>query len=134
MVSAKTPGYSVTVLTPPRGQFCTVLNRTGNAAHDIVNVAVFCKDITYRIGVSVIGAFGDITLQNNNGNDLTIAKAQNGSIHYFSNVVTANINAYSISVLKPPHGQMCVIENGTGKATGDVNNISVICKDIYHNR
>ena len=47
--------YSVTVLTQPAGQSCTVTNGSGTASANVMNVQVACTTITYTIGGTISG-------------------------------------------------------------------------------
>src|ERR1700682_4359965 len=70
--------YKVTILTQPSGpnQTCTVTNATGTANANITNVQIICPVITHTIGgtvVGVVGTNGGMVLQNNLGDNLTVA-------------------------------------------------------------
>src|SRR2546423_973959 len=47
--------YSVTVLTQPAGQTCSVANATGMAIGNVTNVSVTCSAIAYTIGGTITG-------------------------------------------------------------------------------
>ena len=69
----KGSSYSVTVLTQPSGQSCTVANGTGSVSGNVTNVAVTCVTNAFTVGGTVSGLSGTgLVLQNNGGNDLSV--------------------------------------------------------------
>ena len=65
--------YSVTVLTQPSGETCSVAGGSGTANANVTSVSVTCSATTYTIGGSVSGLSGtDLVLQDNNSDNLTI--------------------------------------------------------------
>ena len=117
--------YSVTVLTQPLGQTCTVSNGAGLvSSNDIGNVAVVCSNNTYGVGGSVAGLNGNVVLQDNGGDTLSIAA--NGGFTFPTHV--ARGSPYNVSVLTQPAGQSCSVSNGTGTINlTDVSNVGVSC-------
>jgi hypothetical protein len=117
--------YSVTVLTQPSGQTCTVSNGTGNATANVTSVAVACTNSTFSVGGTVSGVTATgLVLQNNGTNNLAIAG--NGSFT-FSTALT-NGSPYSVTVLTPPTGEGCVVANSSGILAGaNVTNVAVTC-------
>ena len=118
--------YSVTVLTQPTGQSCTVTNGSGAATANVTNVQVVCSNITYTVGGTVSGLTGTgLVLQDNGGNNLTVSA--NGSFT-FSNSVASGA-AYSVTILTQPTGQSCTVTNGSGTARANVTNVQVACSN-----
>jgi hypothetical protein len=123
-------GYAVTVASQPAGQTCTVTNGGGTiAGADVTNVTVTCTDAavpTYSVGGTISGLSGTVVLQNNGGDDLSIAA--NGA---FTFATALNDGAaYAVSVLTQPAGQTCTVSNGAGTVSGaDVTIVSVTCTD-----
>jgi len=117
--------YSVTVLTPPAGQSCSVANGTGTlAGTSITNVSVSCAANTFTVGGAVSGLSGTLVLQNNGANNLSVAV--NGPFVFSTALQTGS--GYSISVLTQPSGQTCSVANATGTVSGaNVANVSVSC-------
>jgi hypothetical protein len=116
--------YSVTVLTQPNGQSCTVTNGSGTASANVTNVQVVCSNVSYSIGGTVSGLTGTgLVLQDNGGNNLPLSA--NGSFT-FSNSVASGA-AYSVTVLTQPTGQSCTVTNGSGTASANVSNVQVTC-------
>ena len=116
--------YSVTVLTQPTGQSCTVSNGSGTARANVTNVQVSCSNANYTIGGTVAGLTGTgMVLQDNGGNNLTVSA--NGSFT-FSNSVASGA-AYLVTVITQPTGQSCTVTNGSGTAIANVTNVQVAC-------
>jgi hypothetical protein len=122
--------YSVTVLTEPTGQSCTVSNGSGAASANVMNVQVTCANLpppTYTIGGIVSGLTGTgLVLQDNGGNNLAVSTSGAFS---FSNPVASGA-AYGVSVLTEPTGQSCTVTNGSGTATANVTNVQVTCANL----
>jgi hypothetical protein len=123
--------YSVTVLTQPAFQNCTVSNGSGTvAAASVTNVAVTCTTPSVTLGGSVSGLVGlaGLVLQNNGGSDLAVAV--NGS---FSFGTMPSGSAYSVTVLSPNFSRdNCAVGNGSGLVPKDnVSNITVSCIAPY---
>ena len=121
--------YSVTVLTQPAGQSCTVTIGSGTASANVTNVQVACSAVTYTIGGTVSGLDGGIglVLQDNGGNNLTVSA--NGAFT-FSNSVASGA-AYSVTLPTQTTGQICTVTNGSGTASANVTNVQVVCSSLY---
>jgi len=84
------------------------------------------SDATIGGTVSGLASGSSVTLQNNNGNDLTVSANQSFT---FTTDVKAGA-AYNVTVLTQPAGGTCTVTNGSGtvKPTGvNVTNVSVTC-------
>ena len=120
----KGSSYSVTVLTQPSGQSCTVANGTGSVSSNVTNVVVTCTTDAYTVGGTVAGLTGTgLVLQNNGGNDRAISV--NGAFTFSAEL--ANGAAYSVTVLTQPSGQSCTVTNGAGTVSVNVTNVAVNC-------
>ena len=122
-----TTNYSVSVLTQPTGQVCSVSNGAGTVSGAaITSVSVSCVT-AYTIGGSVSGLTGTVVLQNNNGNNLT--RSANGGFSFSTAIL--NATNYSVSVLTQPTGQICSVSNGSGTVNGsNITTVAVSCVDI----
>jgi hypothetical protein len=127
--------YSVTVSTQPTSpaQTCTVTNGSGTSTAGVaITVQVTCSLGTLSIGGSVSGYSGGtgFALQNNGGDTLMITK--NG-VFTFAILVPVN-GAYNVTVSGQPSGpnQTCTVSLGTGMATANVTNVSVVCPAVFH--
>lgn len=82
---------------------------------------------TYTIGGTVSGLMGNLTLQNNGGDDLAISSDGNFT---FATAIDDG-STYDVTVASQPAGQQCTVSNGSGTLAGaDVTNISVDCVDL----
>src|SRR6266481_3860577 len=127
--------YNVTVSTQPTSpaQTCTVTNGSGTSTAGVaITVQVTCSLGTLSIGGSVSGYSGGtgFALQNNGVDTLTITK--NG-VFTFPILVPVN-GAYKVTVSGQPSGpnQTCTVSFGTGTATANVTNVSVVCPAVFH--
>jgi len=120
--------YSVTVVSQPSGQSCTVANSSGTVNADVTNVAVTCATNTHSIGGSVSGLSGSMTLQNNGGDDLIIDA--DGSFTFTA--VVAFGGAYNVTVASQPTGQSCTVANNSGTVSADVTDVAVTCATNTH--
>jgi len=120
-------GYSVTILTQPVGQTCSVAMGSGLVAGaNVTSAAVNCSDNTYDIQVTASGLLAGVSmvLQNNGANNLTIAVNNT----YNFNAPVASGSAYNVTVLTQPAGETCTVSNGTGTVGGaNVTGIDVVC-------
>ncbi len=125
----KHASYSVTVLTQPSGQTCTVANGSGSIEGDkgdnVTNVAVTCVSNGFTVGGTASGLTGTgLVLQNNGGNNLAISA---DGAFTFSPLLASGVS-YSVTVLTQPSGRGCSVANGSGSIAGaNVTNVSVAC-------
>jgi len=132
--TAVSGAYSVTVSTQPSNpaQTCTVTNGSGTATANVNNVQVTCAAAAFTIGGTVTGLAGSgLVLQDNAGDNLTVTGT--GTVPFvFATSITAN-NNYSVTVLTQPSNpsQTCAVTNGSGKATANVTNVTVICSTKF---
>jgi hypothetical protein len=77
----------------------------------------------YTIGGAVSGLQGSVILQNNGGNNTSIAA--NGAFTFSS--AMASGSAYAVTILTQPANQSCIVTAGSGTATANVSNVSVVC-------
>jgi hypothetical protein len=117
--------YSVTVLTQPTGQSCSIAGGTGTIpGANVTSVNVSCVANTFTVGGTVSGLSGSVVLQNNGADDLTISV--NGGFTFPS--AQANASQYNVTVLTQPSGQTCTVANGVGTLSGtNVTNVRVAC-------
>ena len=122
--------YAVTVKTQPNTppQTCTVSSGAGNlAASNVTAVQVTCAPTLFKIGGSVTGLHNSpVVLQDNNGDDLTIAA--DGPFQFATGLQSGS--AYAVTVKTRPAGQVCTVTSGSGTvAAADVTNVAVVCAD-----
>ncbi len=120
--------YSVTVLTNPNGQICTANTNAGAVSgSDISTVVVTCVNVinSYTVGGTITGQTGSLVLQNNSGDELTVAG--NATAFTFTTKV-ANGAGYSVTIKTAPAGQNCLISNGSGSiSSANVTTVAVSC-------
>jgi hypothetical protein len=88
--------------------------------------------ITASIGGTVSGpglsTSNSMVLQNNGGDNLTVT----GKSFTFAKQLEAG-TAYNVTILTPPVGQSCFVENGLGvveQSIGNVNSIVIVCTEL----
>jgi hypothetical protein len=118
--------YAVTVQTQPAGQTCTVASGSGTiASANVTNVAVSCTtNATYSVGGTVSGLTGSVVLQDNGGDNLTVAA--NGPFTFATKLASGA--SYNVTVQANPTGQTCTTANGTGTiASANITSVTVTC-------
>jgi hypothetical protein len=78
---------------------------------------------TVTVGGTVTGLVGTVILQNNAGDNTSIA--QNGAFAFPTSLNDGA--AYAVTILTQPLGPTCTVANGSGTAAADVTNVSVTC-------
>jgi N-acetylneuraminic acid mutarotase len=120
--------YSVTILTQPAGQNCTVTTGSGTATANITNVAVACVQMN-TIGGTITGLTETgLVLQDNGGDNFAVNP---GATSYTFATQVASGGAYSVAVFAQPLGEECMVTNSTGTATANVVNADVSCIQAY---
>ncbi len=121
--------FSVTVLTQPGGQLCSVANGSGTLTANVTNVSVTCAAIppsTFTLGGTVTGLAGSgLVLRNNGGSDLSVVAA--GGFTFAAPIAAGA--AYSVTVAAQPSNpsQTCAVAAGSGTATGNVGSVNITC-------
>jgi hypothetical protein len=119
--------YSVTVLTQPAGQTCSVTNGAGTVANaNVTNVTVNCvaSTTTYTIGGTITGLTG-AGLRIENGPTRSASPASGATTFTLSDVVQTGFE-YDVGISQQPAGQTCVLI----KSHGIVNNANVTNVDV----
>jgi|SaaInlStandDraft_7_1057024.scaffolds.fasta_scaffold12140_2 hypothetical protein len=112
--------YLVTVKTQPTGQTCTPNLNSGVVSDNVSDVSIICSYTVYTVSGSVSGLSGTLVLQNNYGSDQTLTS--DGSFSF----EVASSAKYNVRAKTQPNGK-CVVSNGTGTTSADVDNVSVGC-------
>ena len=105
--------YSVTVKTNPSGQTCTVASgyrHDGLGERDQRGGDLHSNAASFSVGGSVSGLSGTVVLQDNGGDDLSVAAS--GPFTFATKVATGA--GYSVTVKTNPSGQTCTVASGTG--------------------
>jgi len=112
--------YLVTVKTQPTGQICTPNLNSGVVSDNVSDVSIICSGTVYTVSGSVSGLSGTLVLQNNYGSDQTLTSEGSFSFQVASSA------KYNVRVKTQPKGK-CVVSNGSGTTSADVDNVSVGC-------
>ena len=119
----------MTVKTNPSGQTCTVASGSGTmGSANVTSVAVSCtaNPTSFTVGGSVSGLSGTVVLQDNGGDDLTVAA--NGSFTFATKVASGA--GYAVTVKTNPSGQTCTVASGSGTmGSANVTSVAVTCDD-----
>jgi len=79
--------------------------------------------MSYSIGGTVTGLIGSVVLQDNNGDNLTVAA--NGAFTFATKITSGS--PYNVTVLTQPTGLTCLVAGGSGTATTTVSSVGVNC-------
>ncbi len=112
--------YLVTVKTQPTAQTCTPNLNSGVVSDNVSDVSIICSYTVYTVSGSVSGLSGTLVLQNNYGSDQTLTSEGSFSFQVASSA------KYNVRAKTQPNGK-CVVSNGTGTTSADVDNVSVGC-------
>ncbi len=119
--------YSVSVLTQPSTQTCSVTNGSGTmGGSNVTNVTVTCATNAYTVGgtTSGLAAGQSVVIQNNDADNQTISA--NGAFTFTTPV--AEGATYSVTVSTQPSIQTCMVTNDNGTMGGsNVTNVLVTC-------
>jgi len=122
--------YNIKVLTNPSDQICTTSLNVGVVSdRDITNVDIRCSSNVFTVGGTISGLSGDVILQNNSGDELTLSA--DGSFTFSESI--ANQAGYNVSIKTNPEGQICTASNNSGTiAASNVTSVNIICSiDTY---
>ncbi len=118
--------FSVSVLTQPTNQFCTVTRPTGviptnGLKADITTVA--CAANSLGVNVTGLAAGQSVTLANAAS---TVTVSANGLATFPG--ILAGATAYAVTVTTQPTAQVCTLSNASGSiATGVQSLVSLNC-------
>jgi hypothetical protein len=114
--------YTVTVLTHPANQRCSVAPGSG-----VTGMAVTCVPAHHLSG-TITGLAGTLVLQNNAADDLSIAS--DGSFTFAAPLVAGA--TYQVSVRSQPSRRKCAVTSGSGvMGSSDVTNVAVTCVPTF---
>jgi trimeric autotransporter adhesin len=115
--------YSVTVLTQPAGQICTVANGSGTVNANITTANVTCVPQNVSFGGTITGLRGEVVVSFSGG-QFTLIGAQP------TWAMVAPSGNYTFTIASMPGTQHCTLANASGVTTTFVNNINLSCTDI----
>ena len=123
-------GYSVTVLTQPAGQTCSLTHGSGTVSGAAVaNVAISCSDNTYNVGFTVRGLLSTgLILEDNGADPFTVSS--NGVFNFDTPLQTGS--AYSVTILTQPASETCAITDGSGTiVAASITEVLVTCTGAW---
>lgn len=114
--------FTASVTGSPANQLCTAVGTSGTVlTTNVTSIVVTCVN-TWSIGGTVTGLTGTgLQLAVNGG------AANNVSGPFTLAPRIPNSGTYAVSIVTQPAGQLCLVTNGSGTATGNVTNVSVLC-------
>jgi DNA-binding beta-propeller fold protein YncE len=123
--------YSVSVLTQPAGQTCTVTSgATGTVTANVTSVAVSCTTNSYTVGGTISGLTGSGLVLKDTTNNHPVTVAANATTFTITPAIASG-TAYAVSVLTQPTApaQTCTVTGGgTGTVTtAAVTNVAITC-------
>jgi len=117
--------YSVNVGAQPPGQVCTPTNNAGKASGPVNNVTVTCSDRFFTVSGKVTGWSGsNMILKNQKTNSYSNVNTD-GTFTFPAEVYGT---PYDVIVETFPVLQDCIVTNGIGIVTKDVNSVAVECE------
>ena len=123
--------YSVSIVTQPARQTCTLFNAAGVAgANPVTIVSVVCAANAYTIGGNVTGLAGAGLVLTNGSDQIAITKPDaNGNAGFTFPTAVSDGAAYGVAVLTQPGGQSCTVSNGSAfMGSAAVTNVQVSCR------
>jgi hypothetical protein len=110
--------YTVSIITQPSGQTCTLSsNASGTITSNITVTATCAASSGFTISVATTGLTGTLVVQDNVGPTLTFTT---NTTQTFSNTYASGAT-YSVTVETQPTGQTCTLSsNATGTITSNI--------------
>lgn len=118
--------YTISIVSAPDTQECVVVNGSGELTSKVNNVEVNCVDlpVNFQIQGSISGLDGELVLKDDAGTELSFT--EDGGFIFIREINSL----YTIEIDSAPITQNCVVVNGSGELTANVNNVEVECLDI----
>lgn len=117
--------YSVSIVSKPANQTCSITNPTGTVnGANVSNVNVYCASTTYTLGGAITGipSGESVTLSSGVQNSTF---SGNGSFSFPTAYASGTV--YNVSVVKQPDNAYCEISNASGTLNANVTNVAVTC-------
>jgi hypothetical protein len=110
--------YSVSIVTQPSGQSCTLSsNASGTITSNITVTATCASTAKYTISVAATGLNGTLVMQDDKADNLTFTT---NNTQTFATSYTSG-STYSVSVKTQPSGQTCTLSsNASGTITSNI--------------
>jgi hypothetical protein len=108
--------YTVTVLTQPAGQTCTLSSNASGTITSNITVTATCSASLPTISVSVTGLSGTMVMQDDQGATLTFTS---NTTQTFSNTYASGAT-YTIYITSQPTAESCIPTYSTGTITSSL--------------
>jgi len=121
--------YSVTVLTQPSGQTCTLSSNASGTINSNITVSATCTTNTanYNLSVAVTGLTGTLVVQDSKADSLTFTT---NNTQTFASTFTSG-STYSVTIQTQPAGQTCTLgSNASGTITSNTT-VTATCVSNY---
>ncbi len=128
--------YKVSISRQPNDQVCSVHRAEGwGLSASVTDVIITCVDMAFSVKVNVAGYSSTTPLQLQLNGDAILLASYNTIASYSSPFVfdksLKDGQAYTVSILAQPEGQLCSLTNPVGMIAGmDVSNVAVDCQSI----
>lgn len=120
--------YSVSILTQPAGQTCTLSSNASGTITSNITVTATCIS-NYTISVAATGLNGTLVVQDSKNDQLTFTT--NNTQTFASTYASGS--SYSVSVLTQPSGQTCTLSsNSSGTITSNIT-VTATCTNTGNN-
>ena len=104
--------YSITVVTPPSGETCTIANGNGTiGTANAANVVITCSAQAYALGGSISGLSGSGLVLTNGTDTISVPS---GAATFTMPTLIAYTSSYNLTVQTQPVGLACSVSQGTG--------------------
>jgi len=118
--------YSVTIVSAPSTQTCTLSSNASGTITSDITVTATCKT-NYTISVETSGLSGTLVVQDSQGSQLTFTT---NNTQTFSGTYTSG-STYSVTVVTQPTGQTCTLgSNASGTITKNIT-VDATCVNNY---
>jgi Galactose oxidase, central domain len=107
------------LLSLPLVGLATVLSGCGGSSQPTTTTS----PLTYSIGGNIAGLSGTLVLQNNGGDNISVAS--DGPFAF--DVPLQPSATYNVTIVTQPASQVCTVSNGSGTASASVTNIVIAC-------
>lgn len=121
--------YTVSVQASPTGYTCSTSNSIGTVgAADVTSVQVSCSINYFQPIRGMVNGLTTSGLKITSGSETINIAAGATSFNFSSRIAYGS--GYSVVVSGQPSDLTCLIGNGSGIATGDIQNISITCTGL----
>lgn len=124
--------YSVSILTEPSFNTCTIINNSGTiTSNNITGILVNCEPKRYTVQVNITGLVGSGLVMSNHGSDIMAVPA-NG-LYQFARTIPLRF-PFNVSIVSQPTTplQTCHVTNGSGVSSNAVQvRVDVDCVNTH---